>query len=455
MNTLEDRRWLALWAVLCAAVMDLLDATVMIVAGPSVQEAFGATDAVLLWLTAAYTLPFGVLLILGGRFGDRWGRRRIFLIGATGFVLASILCALSPSIEVLLAARVLQGAFGALLIPQGYGLVGTLFSRERERGRAFSMFGPVSAIAGVGGPILAGALIGWDMAGIGWRAIFLVNVPIGIFVIIAAAACLPRDDTLRSVRIDPVGAALVAAVAALIVFPLIEGPQSSWPWWSFALMAGSAVAGWTLTRQMRRSPAPILEPTLLGKPAFLAGLVLAIALFAGTGGLTLLLSLYLQLSNGDSALGTGLALAPLAVGIAIGSPISAKLRLRFGRRGLHVGLAVEILGLALLAIAIAVASGAIAFELAVFVIGIGQGLLFGPVIQTILGTADTHEIGSAAGAMTSLQQIATAFGIAVLGTIFFTATDATTMIVGIAAVMALMVVAAILVLRLPRTTLSF
>ncbi|WP_072802599.1 MFS transporter [Rhodococcoides yunnanense] len=455
MKTLEDRRWVALWAVLCAAAMDLLDATVMIVAGPSVQEAFGSSDAVLLWLTAAYTLPFGVLLILGGRFGDRWGRRKIFLIGATGFVVASVSCALAPSIEVLLAARALQGAFGALLIPQGYGLVGALFSREKERGRAFSLFGPVSAIAGVGGPILAGALIGWDVAGIGWRAIFLINVPIGVFVIVAAAACLPREDALHRVRIDPVGAVLVAATAGLIVFPLIDGPQSGWPWWSFALLAGSAVAGWALTRQMRSSRAPILEPTLLGKPAFVAGLALAIALFAGTGGLTLLLSLYLQLSSGDSALDTGLALAPLAIGIAIGSPIAAQLRLRFGRRGLHLGLVVEIIGLALLAWAVGADSGAIAFELSVFVIGIGQGLLFGPVIQTILGTADTHEIGSAAGAMTSLQQIATALGIAVLGTIFFTETNATTMIAGIVAVMALMVTAAILVLRLPRTTPSF
>lgn len=455
MTTLEDRRWIALWAVLCAAAMDLLDATVMIVAGPSVQESFGSSDTVLLWLTASYTLPFGVLLILGGRLGDRWGRRRVFLIGATGFVLASILCALAPSIDVLLASRALQGTFGALLIPQGYGLVGALFSRENERGRAFSMFGPVSALAGVGGPILAGALIGWDIDGIGWRAIFLINVPIGVFVIVAAVACLPREATFRSVRVDPVGAVLVATTAGLIVFPFIQGPESGWPWWTFVLLASSLVTGWALMKQVRRSSAPILEPTLLRKPAFIAGLALAIALFAGTGGLTLLLSLYLQLSGGDSALETGLALAPLAIGIGIGSPIAARLRLRLGRRGLHVGLVVEIIGLALLAAAVAAGSGVIALELTVFVIGLGQGLLFGPVVHTILGTADAHEMGSAAGAMTSLQQIATALGVAVLGTIFFTATNATTMIAGVMLVIALMALAAILVLRLPRTTPSY
>jgi EmrB/QacA subfamily drug resistance transporter len=451
MQDLTNRKWVALAAILCAAAMDLLDSTVMVVAAPSVQEALHAGDAVLQWLTAAYTLPFGILLILGGRLGDRVGHRRVFLIGAVGFVAASLACAFAPSIGILLAARALQGAFGALLIPQGYAIVGALFSDQREQGRAFALFGPINAIAGVGGPILAGGLIGWDIAGSGWRAIFLINVPIGLFIVIAAYLCLPRDDGRPGTRIDLAGAVLVAISAALVVFPLIQGRESAWPWWCFLLLGLAVPAGWALARQVRRSSAPILEPSLFGKPTFVAGLAVATALFAGTGGLNLLLSLYLQLSGGNDALATGLALAPLAIGIAIGSPIAARLRPSIGRRGLHVGLLVEIVGLVLLGATVLMDQGVALFEVGIFITGCGQGLLFGPVIQTILGTADGHEIGSAAGAMTSLQQIATALGIAILGTVFLTTTSATSMITGIALVVALMAGAAALVLRLPNT----
>lgn len=298
---------------------------------------------------------------------------------------------------------------------------------------------------------MAGALIGWDLAGSGWRAIFLINVPIGLFVVVAAILYIPHTDATSGARIDPVGAVIVAIAAGLLVFPLIQGRESGWPWWCFGLLACAIPAGWALVRQVRGSAAPILEPSLFGKPTFVAGLAVATVLFTGTGGLNLLLSLFLQLSGGRNALSTGLALAPLAVGIAIGSPLAARLRVSLGRRGLLVGLLVEILGLLLLAIAVILGQNLVILEIGIFVTGLGQGLLFGPVIQTILGTADRHEIGSAAGAMTSLQQIATAIGIAILCTVFLVTTNATSMIAGIAIVIALMITAALLVPLLPKT----
>lgn len=454
MRTQVPRRRVALAAILCAAGMDLLDATVMVVAGPSVQKAFGSGEASLQWLTAAYTLPFGILLVLGGRLGDRYGRRRVFLTGAVGFTVASAVCAVAPAMGVLLDARALQGACGALLIPQGYGIVGELFRTDRERGRAFSLFGPINAVAGVGGPILAGALLGWNPAGTGWRSIFLINVPIGLFVSVAAAISFPDDEVQPGARIDLVGAILVALTAGLLVFPLIQGRESGWPWWCFVLLAGAVPAAWVLRKQILRSPAPILEASLLSKPPFVTGLAVATALFAGTGGLTLLLSLYLQLSGGSDPFSTGLALAPLAVGIAVGSLMAAALRARIGRRGLHLGLAVEIVGLPLIALSALSGQNTAVFETGVLITGLGQGLLFGPVIQTIIGTADRHEIGSAAGAMTSLQQIATALGIAVLGTIFLESADSTSLAIGVAVVIGLMLAVTGLVFRLPRTTHS-
>ena len=209
-----EKRWWVLVVVLTGAVMDLLDATVMTVAGPSVQAGLGGTEATLQWLTAGYALPFGVLLVIGGRLGDRWGRRRLFLIGAIGFTLASVACAVAVSPAMLLAARVAQGALGALMIPQGFGLLSTVFTSGRERGRAFSLFGPVSALAGIGGPIFAGMLIAWNLGGLDWRLIFLryVRAPCALNAS-RIAAVSPRSTAAnsRSCRATPSSARATSA----------------------------------------------------------------------------------------------------------------------------------------------------------------------------------------------------------------------------------------------------
>ena len=447
-----EKRWWVLGVVLTSAVMDLLDSTVMTVAGPSVRAGLGGTEATLQWLTAGYTLPFGVLLVIGGRLGDRWGRRRLFLIGATGFTLASVACAAAVSPTTLIAARAAQGALGALMIPQGFGTLTTAFTSDRELGRAFSLFGPVNALAGIGGPILAGMLIAWNLGGLDWRLIFLINIPLGAFVILGALAWMPADHGDRSARLDPLGAILVAAGSAALILPLIQGREAGWPWWTFTMLAAAALAFAALARRQTTSPTPILAPALLRKRPFVAGLSVAVALFAGSGGLMLSLSLFLQLGLHYSALHTGLALAPVAAGIAASSLLVPALLPRLGRHLLHLGLGVKLLGVLGFAVVAETGTTDVAFAAAGLVSGLGLGLLFGPLIQSTLSFAAPDEVGSASGTVNAVQQIATALGVAALGTVFLAgATPAHAMVTGALVVAASCLLCATVVLALPTT----
>ncbi|MYV97584.1 MFS transporter [Streptomyces sp. SID3343] len=453
-------RWRILIVVLLAQALDLLDATVMNVAAPSVRAGLGGGATVMQWLTAGYTLAFGVLLIVGGRLGDRWGRRRLFVLGAAGFTVASAVCAAAPTPAVLVAARVAQGALGALMIPQGFGILSSVFD-ERERGRAFATFGPVMALAGVGGPVLAGGLIALDPAGLDWRLIFLVNLPLGALTVVGALRWMPADPGDPLVRIDPLGAALVATGSALVVHPLIQGREAGWPWWTFAEIAAGIVAFAAFGRRQRTSRSPVLVPSLLRKPAFVGGLAVTAAFFTGLGGLLLVLSLHLQLDLGRSAWGTALSLSPLAAGIGLASLVAPSASARLGRSLLHVGLGVEALGT--LALAVVAASGSPAWTLSIpiLVVGLGVGLVSGTLVRSILAAAEPAEMGSASGALNALQQLSTALGVALLGTVYFSAHDPGSadpgtggLIIGALAVTATCLIGAALVLLLPRARTS-
>ncbi|MFJ8743765.1 MFS transporter [Embleya sp. NPDC127516] len=454
--TAHPHRWRILAVVLLAQALDLLDATVMNVAAPSVRAGLGGGAAMMQWLTAGYTLAFGVLLIVGGRLGDRWGRRRLFVLGAAGFTVASAVCATAPSPAVLVAARVAQGALGALMIPQGFGVLSAAFD-ERERGRAFATFGPVMALAGVGGPVLAGGLIALDPAGLDWRLIFLINLPLGVLTVVGALRWMPADPGDPLVRIDPPGALLVAMGSALVVHPLIQGREAGWPWWTFAEIAVGIVAFIAFGRRQGTSRSPVLVPSLLRKPAFVGGLAVTAAFFTGLGGLLLVLSLHLQLALGRSAWETALSLSPLAVGIGLASLVAPAVAVRLGRSLLHVGLGVEALGTLGLAAVAASGSPAWALSIPTLVVGSGVGLVSGTLVQSILAAAEPAETGSASGALNALQQLSTALGVAVLGTVYFAAHDpgapdpgADGLVIGALVVTATCLVGAALVLLLPR-----
>jgi MFS family permease len=417
-------RWVVAAVVLAANVMDLLDATIVNVAGPSIHRDLGGGATTLLWLSAGYTLAFAVLLIAGARLGDIFGRRRLFLVGSAGFTLFSAASAAAPTIGVLIAFRALQGAFGALMIPQGFGLMKQVFDDEAEMDKALGLFGPATGVPILAAPILAGALIDANLWGIGWRLVFLINVPIGALALALASRSLPRGATHPDVKLDIGGVLLVGLALVAIIYPLIQGRSEGWPAWSFAMLAAGAVLLLAFLRyERRRGNNPLIEPTLLTNRTYLSGVAVALALFGAFGGLLLCISLYGQLGEGWSPIHAGLTLTPMVVGMILGMLGSNAAVSRLGRHLLHIGILLIAAGAAGLAVILTGARTASTWDLVsgLFFIGAGVGASIGQLFQFILTSVNMDEVGSASGVFEAVQQLSTALGVAVLGSIFFSA----------------------------------
>jgi EmrB/QacA subfamily drug resistance transporter len=419
-------RWVVLAVVLIAEIMDLLDSTVITISAPTVRADLGGSSTTMQWWAAGYTLAFGVFMIVGGRLGDVFGRRRVFLIGIIGFTLASAACALAPSPDVLIATRVLQGGFGALLIPQGLGVLKNVFP-PKELGGAFAAFGPVMGLAAIAGPILAGWLVSADLLGTGWRMIFLLNVPLGLAGLIGALRFMPESRSPARIKLDPVGVALISAASLCLIYPLVQGRELGWPLWTFGLMAaGIALLAVFAMVERRSGESALIAPSLLRNRAYKSGLVVGIVFFAGFAGLLMVVSLFLQLGLGFSPEHAGLTLVPLSLATAITAGGSYALMPRFGRSVLQVGLLIVAASLVGLAATVShYGTGVTSWELlpAMFVFGLGLGFIFGPLFNVILAGVDEHEVGSASGTLNAVQQLGNSIGVAVLATIFFSLLD--------------------------------
>ena len=418
---LYSARWIVLAIVLCAEVMDLLDATVVNVAGPSIRRDLGGGATTLQWFGAAYTLAFAVLLVTGARLGDIFGRRRLFLVGSLGFTVMSALCALAPSPELLIVIRALQGGFGALLIPQGFGLLKEVFPAEEE-GKVFASFGPVMGLSAIAAPILAGVLIDADILSTGWRMVFLINVPIGIVAFAGAVRYLPHGAAKPGTRLDLVGMVLVGLSSVAIIYPLIQGRAEGWPVWLFAVLAvGVALLVSFVLYERGRKAAPLIEPSLLRNRTYTDGIVVALGFFSVFAGLILIVSLFCQLGEGFSPVHAGLTLVPLTAGMVISMVVSFALVARLGRHLLHLGIALSGAGAVVLALTVSGATGASTWALlpALLVCGLGAGFVFGQLFDIILAGVAMEEVGSASGVLNAVQQLASALGVAVLGTVFF------------------------------------
>ncbi|TMR88623.1 MFS transporter [Nonomuraea basaltis] len=419
-------RWVALFVILAAEVMDLLDALVTAIAAPTIQKELGGSDSLVQWLGAGYTLAMAVGLITGGRLGDLYGRKRMFLIGSLGFTAASLLCGIAMSPGMLVGSRVLQGLFGAVMIPQGLGLIKEMFP-PRELGKAFGMFGPVMTISSVGGPVLAGWLIDADFFGTGWRMIFLINLPLGLAAALAGMRFLPEFRLANATKLDLGGVALVSAAAALLIYPLIQGRELGWPAWTFVAMAASMVLfaafGRYESRRARSGKDPLVTPSLFRKRAFTGGLVAGLAFFSGLMGFGLVFSLYTQQGLGFTPLQAGLAGLPQAVGGVLGFGLAMSgLQEKLGRGLLQLGCVVMAAGATVLALTINLAGVDVtAWQLApgLGLVGIGMGLTMAPFFDIVLAGVEPHESGSASGTLTAVQQLGGALGAAVLGTLFF------------------------------------
>ena len=414
-------RWFVFAVVIAANIMDLMDATIVNVAGPSIRAALGGSASTLQWLSAAYTLAFAVFLITGARLGDMFGRRRLFLIGSAGFTLMSAACSVAPSMEVLIVVRMLQGAFGALMIPQGFGMIKEVFD-EKEITKVFGAFGPVMGLSILAAPILAGALVEANLWGIGWRLVFLINVPIGIAALAGAVRVLPRTVAHPGIRLDIGGMVLIGAAVTAIIFPLIQGRTDGWPAWTFVSLAlGAVLLGVFVLWERHLHGDPLVEPGLLANRTYTSGILVALAFFGAFGGLLLCVSLFAQLGEHFSPVHAGLTLMAMVVGMIVGMGVGFALVGRLGRHLLHSGIVIVAAGTVVLALTVTGARSVSTLDLApgLFLIGLGAGSSIGQLFDFILAGVRMNEVGSASGVLEAVQQLSSALGVAVLGTIFF------------------------------------
>jgi EmrB/QacA subfamily drug resistance transporter len=422
----QRHMWTGFAVVLAAMIMNLLDSTIVNVAAPSIQRDLSMSTSALEWIAAAYTLAIAVGLLTGGRLGDMYGRKRMLLIGLGGFVLASGACAFAWSPESLITARVLQGLSAAVLTPQTFGLIRDIFP-PAQMGKAFAAFGPVIGLSTVAGPVVAGLLIKADLFGTDWRALFLINLPIGIFALTVGARILPTGSTRRrGIRLDGVGTVLMAAVSFLVVFPLVDGRTAGWPAWIFVMLVAAvpvlAVFVAQQHRRVRSGRTPLIEFSLLRKRSYLSGIVFTLVFFGTVVGFSLTVGLFLQIGLGFSAMKASLYLAAVAVGAFLGSGVGAWAATAIGRPILHVGLAITAIGTLVLYVSLRSVDGTVDMldltpGLAVF--GFGMGMIFVPLFSIIMGEIDDHEVGSASGLLESLQQFGSSLGVAALATLFF------------------------------------
>lgn len=407
--------------VLIADILDLMDSTITNIAAPSIVQNIGGGEALIKWLGSSYALAIGVLLVIGGRLGDRYGKRRLFLIGIAGFTAASALCGLSVNPIMIVTGRLIQGGFGALLIPQGMSILVATYSREQLL-RAFSAFGPVMSVSSVFGPIFAGLIIDANIAGLSWRPMFLINIVLGLTGLIAAVKILPHDHSDSDERLDVFGSVLLALTMFGLIFGLIEGSTDGWTACPIASLIMGLVVFIAFAFRQRYAANPLIKPSLLTNRGFTSGLLLGLAFFAAVSGLSYVISLFFQLALRLTPSQAAFGLSPMAIGIVIASLVCRPLLKTLGRKLVIIGLATTLLGVLGLWATVLVKGAAISAGLtapAILIIGAGMGACFSSIYEVALGDVAYDEAGSASGSLSAVQQLAAAIGSAAVTTVYF------------------------------------
>jgi len=402
--------------------MAIFDLFVVNIALPQIRSGLHAGDAAVELVVSGYALAYAAGLITGGRLGDRFGYRRMFAVGMSGFTVASMLCALAQTAGELVAARVAQGLAAAVMVPQVLSLITVTFA-PAHRGRATAWYGVATGLASLAGQIGGGLLLDWDVAGLGWRTIFLVNVPIGCLAVGLALRSLPAIRG-RAVRVDPVGAGAITAVMALILVPLAVGHDEGWPLWVWvclgvAAVTASVVLSWQAALA-RRDREPIIDTRLFANRPYTL-LMAACSLFQTYFGCFMFtLSMLLQVGLGESANRASLMFACQGVLFTATSLRGGRLATRYGSRVPLTGAALVLVGLATLAAELAAGSpGTVELIVALGVVGAGNGLLLPPLLGAALAPVGVAQAGAASGLLNTAQQFSSALGVAVIGTVFF------------------------------------
>jgi EmrB/QacA subfamily drug resistance transporter len=415
MDTFPNRRWYALATVAAAQFLAVADAFIVNVAIPSIRADLHASGAEIQAIIAVYQIAYAALVITGGRLGDIFGRKRIFITGVIGFTMASLWCGMALGAPMLIFARGVQGAAPAMMVPQVLASIHTLFP-DAARARAFAIFGVAIGLGAAVGFIAGGWLVALNLAGMGWRSIFGVNVPIGIAIVVAALLVMPAMPRSANTRLDLPGAAVLLAGLLGLIVPLMLGREFGWSWWVWLMMAAGAItlaAFLRLERAIeRRGGMPLIDLALLEDRVFTAGMCATFCFFLGNLSFYFVLTLYLQNGLGFSAFDAALTVLPLAFSFVAGS--------RLGGR-LIEGCAVQALGLASTALLIATVQHPTmpALMLPLVVFGYGQGMVLAPLFSVVLTNVRHAHAGSGAGILATTQQVANGTGVVLVGAVYF------------------------------------
>jgi EmrB/QacA subfamily drug resistance transporter len=420
-----NKRALAMVTLIFAMFMDLIDSTALNTALPAIEKDLNATAAQLEWTIGGYMLAFATLLITGGRLGDIVGRRHVFVIGVAGFTLASLLASLSTTGDLLVAARIAQGAFAGIMVPQVLSNVQVLYKPE-ERGPVFGIIGMIIALASVVGLLLGGWFVTSDAFGVGWRSIFLVNIPVGALLVIAAFLFVPNSRAENPVKLDLVGVLLTSAATFLLTYALFDGRHVGWPTWIWAMIIASpillAVFVWQQKRKLLAGGDPLLPMHLFGNRGFVSGLLVQLTFWAATGSYMLMFGYYLQKALGFSALEVGLTLVAMTLGAVIATPIVTPLLKKHGKSLVILGGVLQAASFVWVMRILDDDDGGLSgwgLAIPIAVAGIGMIFQLHPLMDISLATVPPEDAGAASGTFTTFQQIGFVLGVAIGGVVFF------------------------------------
>jgi EmrB/QacA subfamily drug resistance transporter len=415
---------IGLGILLLGAFLPIVDFFIVNVALPTIDATLHASPATLELIVAGYGTAYALLLVVGGRLGDMFGRRSVFMVGLAGFTMTSLLCGLAPNVDLLIGARILQAAAAALIVPQVLATFQATLEGER-RARALGLYGATAGIATVTGQLFGGLLVSANIAGTTWRPIFLVNVPIGIVALLLARRVVPDTRSERPASIDYAGTALFGLTMLALLLPLTEGHSLGWPSWTWVLLALAPVFALCTVaverHHERHGRLPLLPPSLLRFRSMRRGLILGLPFFMGFGAFMFIFALTMQDGLHASALRSGLAITPMAVMFLTGSLLAPKVIARYGRLALGLGSLVQGIGLVTTLTTFAaqwphVSLWALAPGLAIT--GFGQAFVFGALFRLVLADVPQHLAGVGGGVLVTLQQSGLALGVATLGSLF-------------------------------------
>lgn len=458
------RRTWAFAVVAIAFVMDLLDVTIVNVVLPAIVQALHASPAQVAWLVAGYALSFAVLLVIGGRLGDLLGHRSMFLYGVASFTVASMGCGLAASATALVLARIAQGACAAVMVPQVLTLMQALYA-PHERMRAFTIFGLLGGVSSALGPVLGGLLVDADVAGLGWRLVFLINLPVGALAMVGALRLLPRDPPQPGTALDLAGTAWCLLAALAWAVPLIQGPEQGWTPGLVALLACAPLLTAALWRHCRRLESrggqPVVLPSLMGDAGYRRGMGLSLLCTGVMPAYLFVLTFSWQLGAGLSATQMSLLCVPVALGVMLSiTTLGKRAFARLGARCIVLGLALQLGGMALMS---AVAAGALGEPavrvmgwpglLAQGLLGLGVGFIGPPLTAVTLQSVPRSQAGGASGVLNAGRQFAAVAAIALMAALIHggrQGVQPTTLLQALPGLVALVLASSWLAWRLPR-----